>query len=116
MSANDPTHPANVMKGAAIIQNQSAADTMYDPYPPKRIDPDKKKVEAFENPSFGGITLVNFMVIILLASSLYIAYRYFPKSSKSKSYFAMTLLASTISFALYKYITYTINNSEIQGI
>jgi hypothetical protein len=37
MSDNDPSHPANVMRGALIVQNQAVADTKYDPYPPPRL-------------------------------------------------------------------------------
>jgi hypothetical protein len=62
----------------------------------------------------GGITLINFLVIALLTGSLFVAYKYVPKSNKSDSYLRMTLLVSTISFALYKYITHALNNASME--
>ncbi len=38
VSENDPSHPKNVMRNALIVQNQAAADTKYDIYPPKRVE------------------------------------------------------------------------------
>jgi hypothetical protein len=38
VSERDPAHPKNVMRNAAIIQNQAMADTKYDIYPPKRVE------------------------------------------------------------------------------
>lgn len=38
VSEKDPAHPRNVMRNAAIVQNQATADTKYDIYPPKRVE------------------------------------------------------------------------------
>jgi hypothetical protein len=48
MSDNDPTHPKNVMRDAAIVQNQAIADTKYDPYPPPRISKDESERQEKE--------------------------------------------------------------------
>lgn len=37
-SESDPNHPKNVMRAAAIVQNQASADTKYDIYPPPRVE------------------------------------------------------------------------------
>ena len=36
--AANPSHPRNVMRNAAIVQNQALADTKYDIYPPPRVE------------------------------------------------------------------------------
>jgi hypothetical protein len=38
ISELDPNHPRNIMRNAAIIQNQASADTKYDIYPPTRVE------------------------------------------------------------------------------
>lgn len=38
MNSADPAHPRNVMRNAAIVQNQALADTKYDIYPPPRVE------------------------------------------------------------------------------
>jgi hypothetical protein len=37
-SESDPNHPKNVMRSAAVVQNQASADTKYDIYPPPRVE------------------------------------------------------------------------------
>jgi hypothetical protein len=48
MAENDPTHPKNVMRDAAIVQNQAIADTKYDPYPPPRISKEESERQEKE--------------------------------------------------------------------
>jgi hypothetical protein len=38
LSETDPNHPKNIMRAAAIVQNQASADTKYDIYPPPRVE------------------------------------------------------------------------------
>lgn len=67
VSKNDPNHPNNVMKNAAIISDQASADTAYDIIPPPR----EERKESFENPSdstrklIGSILAIVFSLLIL---------------------------------------------------
>ena len=59
MSETDPNHPKNIMRNAAIVQNQASADTKYDIYPPPRI-------EGFATmPTETSLTILSIIGIIL---------------------------------------------------
>jgi len=38
MPDTDPRHPKNILRNALMVQNQAAADTKYDIYPPPRVE------------------------------------------------------------------------------
>jgi hypothetical protein len=56
MSDSDPSHPANVMRNAQIVQNQAVADTKYDPYPPPRLTKDESEQKEKEKGNKSGGT------------------------------------------------------------
>jgi len=63
-SKDDPNHPKNLTRGAAIIANQAHADTKYDIMPPPRVTADS---EGFQNPVSNAQI---FLVLFLILSSL----------------------------------------------
>jgi hypothetical protein len=60
LPASDPSHPKNVLRNALIVQNQAAADTKYDIYPPTRV-------EAFSYNQLGLSKLHTLLVALLVA-------------------------------------------------
>lgn len=83
MDINDPTHPRNITRSIAIIQNQASADTRYDALPPKRVVDNR---EEFANPTsssmsssrllFGLIVAFSFAIFYFLREKYYPATRY----------------------------------------
>ena len=62
-SKDDPNHPKNLTRGAAIIANQAHADTKYDIMPPPRVKADS---EGFQNPV--SPTHIAFVLLLILSS------------------------------------------------
>ena len=67
MSIDDPSHPRNIMRTAAIVQNQASADTRYDIHPPPRV-------EGFATVSMDSlVTYVSILgVIVVIGALVYI--------------------------------------------
>ncbi len=66
MPANDPNHPKNVMRGALIVQNQAAADTKYDIYPPPRVEAFSTTQEKTQRVFFIAAALATTICLVLL--------------------------------------------------
>ena len=65
MSPSDPAHPRNVTRNSVIIQNQAAADTKYDPYPPPRVD-ENFVGSSYSHKHYTRITLKIFIFVFSL--------------------------------------------------
>jgi hypothetical protein len=116
ITPNDPTHPANLVRNMIMMQNQAVADSMYDPYPPKRIDPNKKEgnvIENFETRNRGLELLkfigfaVGWMIIFYIFSE--ILFYIVTKLLKSRFGHIFYVVAIIIGlFSMYRQLRHTI--------
>ena len=74
-SEDDPKHPKNVARNAALVASQAHADTKYDIMPPPRVAAGS---EGFDNssPDMIKILIVICAILISLYIILYTRYKY----------------------------------------
>lgn len=98
VSLSDPNHPKNIMRNAAIVQNQASADTKYDIYPPPRI-------EGFSTmPNESSLTILSIIGIIISLVFLLRVTNFFLKMGM------VTILVMSIHYAVGRLEKRTVYN------
>ena len=96
LSTTDPAHPMNLTRAAIELQNQAAADSVYDIPTPERFR--KRNVEGFRSP-FHGPT--DYMLALGLLAFLALIWLYAKETTRPLYSFLLVLVAG-ILFLIHK--------------
>ncbi len=95
LATTDPAHPLNLMRSAIEVQNQAAADSVYDMPTPERF---REKKEGFRSPFHGPSDTILAVGLLVLAALVWFSAR----NTVRPLYMFLFVLALGVFFLIHK--------------